>query len=96
MDEKLKLHQEDSANRYHIKRQDKDLGKSNRTKENVMMDQQKCLPTPSLTNGQCFYIRKLWTLNLTIHIDTMGTKNCIFWNETLDGRGGNEISSCFV
>jgi hypothetical protein len=96
IDEKLKLHQEDAANCYHIKRQDKDLEKSTRTKKNdVMMDLQKCLPAPGLTNGQSFYLRKLWTLNLTIHNDTMGTLHCILWNETLGGSG-NEISSCFI
>jgi hypothetical protein len=36
-DENLKLHQEDATNRYHIKRQDKDLGKYNRTKKNIVM-----------------------------------------------------------
>jgi hypothetical protein len=32
-DEKLKLHHEDAASCYHIKMQDKALGKSNRTKK---------------------------------------------------------------
>jgi hypothetical protein len=56
--DELKLHQEDTANHYHIKRQDKDSGKFNRTKKNVvMMVLQKCLPTPQMANlstsGSC-------------------------------------------
>lgn len=61
-----------------------------------MVDLQKCLPTPYLTNGQSFYLRKLWTLNLTIHDDTLNKATCVLWDETKGGRGGNEIASCVL
>nr|CAH7735264.1 unnamed protein product [Callosobruchus chinensis] len=61
-----------------------------------MMDLQKCLPTPCLTNSRSFYLRKLWTLNLTIHCDTTGQSYCLLWDETKGQRGGNEIASCII
>jgi len=46
-------------------------------KKTIMVDLQKCLPTPYLTNGQSFYLKKLWTLNLTIHNDTLNKATCV-------------------
>nr|CAH7762218.1 unnamed protein product [Callosobruchus chinensis] len=94
--EQLNHHQEAEL-RYELKRNDKVAGKnSNGDKMVVMMDLQKCLPTPCLTNSRSFYLRKLWTLNLTIHCDTTGQSYCLLWDETKGQRGGNEIASCII
>ncbi|KAJ8936756.1 hypothetical protein NQ314_012176 [Rhamnusium bicolor] len=94
--EQLKHHKEAQL-RYKLKSQDKEEAKkSNLKKMVVMVDLQKCLPTPCLSNSRSFYLRKLWTLNLTIHCDTTGQSYCMIWDETLGLRGGNEISSCII
>lgn len=61
-----------------------------------MVDLQKCLSTPSLTNGQSFYLRKLWTLNLTIFEAASNTAHNMIWNERIGQRGANEIGSCII
>ncbi|KAJ8969097.1 hypothetical protein NQ314_001929 [Rhamnusium bicolor] len=94
--EQLKHHKEAEL-RYKLKSQDEEEAKkSNLKKMVVMVDLQKCLPTPCLSNSRSFYLRKLWTLNLTIHCDTTGQSYCMIWDETLGLRGGNEISSCII
>ena len=59
----------------------------------VMVDLQKCLPTPFLTNSQSFYLGKLWTLNYTISDPV--SKNRMYGGS--DGAcGGNEMASCYL
>lgn len=62
----------------------------------IMLDLQKCLPTPYLTNCKSFYLLKLWTLNLTIFDATEKKSYCVMWDESVAGRGGHEIASCLV
>nr|CAI5837837.1 unnamed protein product [Callosobruchus analis] len=61
-----------------------------------MIDLQKCLPTPELTNSQSFYCLKLWTYNLVIHDSTIQKAYCMMWDESIAGRGGNEVASCVL
>lgn len=61
-----------------------------------MLDLQKCLPTPYLTNAKSFYSLKLWTLNLTIYDATEKKAYCMVWDESVAGRGGNEIASALL
>nr|CAH7730158.1 unnamed protein product [Callosobruchus chinensis]CAH7736377.1 unnamed protein product [Callosobruchus chinensis] len=61
-----------------------------------MLDLQKCLPTPYLSNNQSFYYLKLWTLNLTIYDSTNNLSYCLVWDESEAGRGGNEIASGLI
>lgn len=83
--------------RYDLKRKDKELSKQAGSKKvTIMIDLQKCLPTPYLTNSQAFYKRKLWTLNLTIFNATNGKSHCAMWDETVGARGGCEIASCIL
>ena len=97
IEEERKKHHEEANFRYKLKSQDKKEGKeSNLKKCVVMIDLQKCLPTPCLSNSRSFYLRKLWTLNLTIHCDTTGQSYCMLWDETQGLRGGNEIASCIL
>lgn len=80
-----------------LKKKDELVAKdSGSKKKTIMVDLQKCHPTSYLTNVQSFYLRKLWTLNLTIHDDTLNKATCVLWDETKGGRGGNEIASCVL
>lgn len=90
-------HLDEAKLRYAEKKKDKlEAKETGCKKKTIMVDLQKCLPTPYLTNGQSFYLRKLWTLNLTIHDDTLNKATCVLWDETKGGRGGNEIASCVL
>ncbi|KAJ8946648.1 hypothetical protein NQ314_008820 [Rhamnusium bicolor] len=60
-----------------------------------MVDLQTCLPTPLLHNAQSFYSLKLWSFNYTIH-DSTKKKPRLMWDESVGGRGGNEIASSLV
>lgn len=86
-------HLEDASKRYEKKREDKETSRSGDNTKVVMLDLQKCLPTPYLSNSQSFYLLKLWTLNLTIYDSTEKHAYCMLWDESQAGRGGNEISS---
>ncbi|KAJ8969696.1 hypothetical protein NQ314_001637 [Rhamnusium bicolor] len=65
-------------------------------KKVLMIDPQKCLPTPELHNSQSFYFLKFWTYNLTIHDSTAQKYFCMMWDESVAGRGGNEVASCLL
>ena len=88
------LHLAESA--YESKRRDKEECQNNPGYVTISFDLQKCLPTPYLRSGLSFYKRQLWTFNLTIY-QTLGKESCSLcyvWNETVAGRGGQEIGSC--
>lgn len=88
-------HLKEASLRYKLKKDDKEISKKDKTSRVVMVDLQKCLPTPNLTNAQSFYLRKLWTLNYTIHDNPNNKTWCMLWDEVTAGRGGNEMASCF-
>lgn len=90
-------HLSDANNRYKLKSEDKNRARLNHNLEKVVMiDLQKCLPTPDLQNSQSFYSLKLWTYNLTINDSTSQSSFCMMWDETVSGRGGNEVASCII
>jgi len=90
-------HLADTVNRYKLKSEDKKKSRHNLLQEKVIMiDLQKCLPTPDLHNSQSFYHLKLWTYNLTIHDATCEKSFCMMWDESVAGRGGNEVASCLI
>ncbi|KAG5895958.1 hypothetical protein JTB14_027958 [Gonioctena quinquepunctata] len=67
--------------------------------ENIVFlsfDLEKCLATPMLQNNVSFYKRSLWTYNLTIYscVNKKKYAICYIWDESLGGRGGQEIASC--
>lgn len=89
-------HLEDSSNRYKLKAQDKERSKANSFEKVIMIDLEKCLPTPDLSNSQSFYSLKLWTFNLVIYDSTLQKSYCMMWDESVAGRGGNELASCLT
>lgn len=49
-----------------LMKKDVDAAKSSNFKNVITFDVQKALPTPNLTVGPAFYLRKLWTYNFLI------------------------------
>lgn len=83
--------------RYKLKKKDKnEANESSGEKKVLMFDLQKCMATPNLTNCKSFYLRKLWTLNLTIFDSTSNIATNVIWSENIGGRGGNEVASCLI
>ncbi|KAJ4429539.1 hypothetical protein ANN_21708 [Periplaneta americana] len=62
----------------------------------VTVDLQKVLYVPSLTHCEMYYSRQLSCFNLCVHVsDTEDAYMCL-WNESVSGRGGNEIVSSLL
>lgn len=89
-------HLDEASKRYKLKKADKEQSFQNSSLKVVMVDLEKCLPTPVLTNAQSFYSLKLWTFNYTIHDATDKDTYCCLWDESIAGRGVNEMASCLV
>ena len=87
-------HQDKAKFAYDQKKIDKLKARENVHIHSVTFDLQQCLPTPDLTTSVVFYKRLLWTYNLTCHDQATNNSQCFLWNETIAGRGSNEIASC--
>lgn len=85
----------EASKRYDLKKFDKERSLQDPSTKVLMIDLEKCLPTPVLTNAQSFYSLKLWTFNYTIHDATDKKTYCCMWDESVGGRGANEMASCF-
>lgn len=94
--EKYDQHLEEASKRYDLKKEDKINAQNSTNKKCLTVDLEKCLPTPVLTNAQSFYSLKLWTFNYTIRDTTKNISACCMWDESVAGRGGNEIASCLT
>lgn len=82
---------------YREKRNDKEFAKNNAGVVTASFDLQKVLPCPFLQTGVVYYKRQLAVYNLTIYETRMGTSDtghCLMWDETIAGRGSQEIGSC--
>ncbi|VEN62401.1 unnamed protein product, partial [Callosobruchus maculatus] len=90
------LHLDDATERYKLKKADKDISREDPTQKVIMVDLEKCLPTPVLTNAQSFYSLKLWTFNYTIHDSTEKHTYCCMFDESIANRGVNEMASCLI
>lgn len=81
-------HLQDAGDRYKIKAADKKRSRETNTEKIVMIDLQKCLPTPGLQNSQGFYSLKRWTYNVVIHDSTLQKAYCMMWDGLFSSRGG--------
>nr|CAI5826522.1 unnamed protein product [Callosobruchus analis] len=50
---------------------------------------------PTLIHSQMFYSRQLSCYNLGVHMSDNGNAYMCLWNESLTGRGGNEVASAY-
>lgn len=79
---------------YQSKAKDKQIGRTDTSYAVFAFDLQQCLPTPYLKTSVSFYKRQLWTYNLTVHNLATNQSTCYIWDESVSGRGGNDIASC--
>lgn len=87
-------HIKEADDYYKLKAEDKNMSKNDRSKKTAVFDLQQCLPTPVLASGITFYLRQLWTFNLTVHDCNDNQAYCFMWHEAIAARGGNQIASC--
>ena len=57
---------------------------------------QQALPTPKLSTGPTFYKKKLFCYNFSIHCCSENQGYFYFWDESIAGRGADEIASCIL
>ncbi|WAQ96145.1 LOW QUALITY PROTEIN: hypothetical protein MAR_028835 [Mya arenaria] len=57
-------------------------------------DLEQVLITPKGFESELFYKRRLGTYNFTIYQYGNRQGYCYLWNETISGRGANEVASC--
>ncbi|KAF2887909.1 hypothetical protein ILUMI_18264, partial [Ignelater luminosus] len=93
--EKYEKHLAEAQQRCQTKKADKETAKQNAYQKVVMVDLEKCLPSPVLANSPSFYSLKLWSFNYTIYDTNEKVSNCM-WDESIAGRGGNEMASCML
>ncbi|CAH2006901.1 unnamed protein product [Acanthoscelides obtectus] len=62
----------------------------------MSIDLEQVLFLPTLTHTQMFYSRQLSCYNLGIHISDTGTAHMCLWDESITGRGANEIGSALL
>ena len=82
---------------YEAKRKDKEHATASNDCVTASFDMQKVLPCPLLQTGVVYYKRQLAVYNLTVYESSKqgGNKgHCFMWNETIAGRGSQEIGSC--
>jgi hypothetical protein len=81
---------------YEMKKADKMKVKADKSGSLVVVavDLQQCLPTPSLTTSSIFYLRQLWTYNLTIHDFKTSKSVAYMWSEPDGERGADQIATC--
>lgn len=69
-------HLRNAKERYDLKKPDKINARDSLNTKVIMVDLEKCLPTPMLTNSQSFYSLKLWTFIYTIRDSTTNKTYC--------------------
>lgn len=93
---KLELHQRRAAAMQNDLKRETEDAKRNHKKIVISFDLQQTLPTPLLTVGQAFYLRKAWTYNLGVHNCGDGQATMYMWTEDVAKRGSEEIASCLL
>ena len=92
----LAVHQEKAAQGYQALRSDSGNSKSDHTSCVITFDLQQNLLVPTLTHEAMFYLRQLWIYNFGIHDCSHDLAVMCMWNETIAGRGSDEIISCLL
>lgn len=92
MQAQLQLHQCRAKAMQEKLKTDVQQAKTNK-KDVITFDLQQALPTPNLTVGPAFYLRKLWTYNCGIHVCNDGIGHMFMWSEDVAKRGSDEICS---
>lgn len=93
---KLELHQRRAAAMQNDLKQEAEDAKLNHNKIVITFDMQQTLPTPLLTVGEAFYLRKAWTYNLGVHNCGDGQATMYMWTEDIAKRGSEEVASCLL
>ncbi|CAG9763534.1 unnamed protein product [Ceutorhynchus assimilis] len=89
-------HRRAEAMSNNMKEEVKSVKQTNRKVLVIAFDLQQTLPTPSLTVGPAFYLRKAWTYNLGIHDCISGQASMFMWTEATAKRGSEEIASILL
>ncbi|CAH1975426.1 unnamed protein product [Acanthoscelides obtectus] len=92
----LELHQRKAQKACEMKKMDAENSKALDDTIAICFDLQQTLPTPLLTTSKVFYLRQLWTYNFCIHNLCTGEARMYTWDETVSGRGSQEIGSCLL
>ena len=92
----LAEHQLKASHGYQALRKDTEESKLDSGLHVITFDLQQNLPVPTLTHSSMFYLRQLWVYNFGIHDCSTGDAMMCVWNETVGGRGANEIISCLL
>lgn len=92
----LELHQRKAQKASEMKKLDVENNKESADTVVICFDLQQTLPTPLLTTSKVFYMRQLWTYNFGIHNLVTGEAHMYTWDETVSGRGSQEIGSCLM
>ena len=60
----------------------------------ISFDLEKVIPLPIANISAFYYKRKLNCYNFTAHCSLNNKTYCALWNESIAGRGANELASC--
>lgn len=69
------------------------LAKTRPEIEVITFDFQQNLPLPVSSSGEIFYKIQLWIFNFCIHVGSTGKSYCYIYDETVGGKGQNEVCS---
>nr|CAH7737617.1 unnamed protein product [Callosobruchus chinensis] len=72
------------------------LAKAKPNVEVITFDFQQNLPLPVSPSGEVFYKIQLWVYNFCIHVGSSGKSYCYVYDETVGGKGQNEVSSMIL
>lgn len=96
--EELESHHQKAQFVYDKKRSDIEKAKHSEDTCTISFDLQKALATPNLNCGEVFYLRQMYTYNLTIFVSNSSGNEarCYLWDESQARRGAQEVGSCLL